>query len=57
MWCRQISNFLTTNARHMKFLGLAKYEENIKFDKIWAYQNGDTLQMGSPKFQLFNHLC
>ena len=34
-----------------------KYEEKIKFDKIWVYQNGGTPQTGSPKFQLFNHSC
>ena len=32
---RQNSNFLTTYARHMKFLGLANMKKKIIFDKIW----------------------
>ena len=27
---------------------VGKYEEKIKFDKVWVYQNGDTLKQGSP---------
>ena len=34
---------------------VGKYEVKIKFDKIWAYQNGGTPQTGPPKFKLFNH--
>ena len=31
---------------------VGKYEEKIKFDKIWAYQNGGTVQTGSPNSNL-----
>ena len=42
-WGYQKSNFLTTHAGHMKFYRVGKYEEKIKFDRIWAYQNSGYL--------------
>ena len=45
----------TCKAHEMVRVG--KYEEKIKFDKVWVYQNGDTLKQGSPNSNFFNHGC
>ena len=42
----KIQIFLITHARHMRFLGLAKYEEKIKPESIWGYQNRGPLKRG-----------
>ena len=49
----QNSNFSTTHAMTNKIFGISKYEQKIKFEKNYGYQDDGSSSNGAAKLQTF----